>query len=191
MIKGLFSVCVAIATLTLPAAAARPFQADIVADSLPAITDVSVTVNEEIVSTRPNRSRSSGAVQPVHPTDAEYLAEDLQEELVEALTKQGAYAGSGGDGGVLNVRIMRVTPSNPGFTRIGQLQGISATYSVGRGGASVEADLVGPGGEILATFAYEDYEEFLDEFSPRGAWTRAERTFSRFADRVAKSVAEA
>lgn len=177
----------AIAAVSLSAAAhAGPFKADL-PDTLAPIGTISVALDEDIVGVE-NLRASAVRDRLVDPRDAEFLVDDLTDELVSHLTEAGLYTPGVDGGGVLAVTVTKVTPNNPGFTRNGQRQSISASGSVARGGAALKAEFLTADGEAIGSMSYDYFEPFLDQFTPRGAWTTASRTFDRFARRIVEQL---
>ncbi len=125
----------------------------------------------------------------IAPSDAEDLVEDLREELETELAQTGLYAPMVGQPvGTLNVTIEKASPSNPAHTENGRNLGLDFR-SVGRGGATLAAELVSPDGAPVATFTYRWEESTFDlETAPRIGWFGAERAFDRFASRLAREL---
>lgn len=181
----------ALASLALlsPIAAAKPIKAKFESTERPTIGTISVTVDPELVGESSRIRRSSRDDLLIDPKEAEDLSADLHDELVDHLSAKGLYAPQVSQPvGSFNVTITKIVPSNPGFTRNGFRAGVSAAGSIGRGGAAMEAEWLGPEGETIATFSYSYFEPFLDQFVAGGAYTETRRTFDRFARRVVNAV---
>lgn len=181
----MFFVALAGGLVAITGAAAKPFDAQLLTDQPIVIGDISVSLDEDLVGRQSSSFPRSGE-RLVHPADAESLTAALTEDLTNAFSREGLLSSDAQT--TLVVEITAVRPSNPGFTRNGASAGVSASGSLARGGAALEGRITDADGAVLATFSYERYEQRLDAFSPRGAWSRANTTFRTFADRSADAI---
>lgn len=184
--------CVTLIMLVLGAfagagASAQSFTADLTSGEPIGISQITVVMEGELIARRSSHIGWRRGDMPVHPVDAERLIDELDEDLTKAFDNRGLIDPAAN--AVLTVTITNVKPTNPGFTRNGASMGISPNGSAALGGATLEGQIVGGDGAVLARFSYESYDRFLDETLARGGWTRAHRTFRSFARRTADAVA--
>ncbi len=170
---------------------AKPFEAAITGDVSAPIIAVDVSVNPEIVTERPGSlsNRSHRDRDDIGSRDAEILQEMFLEYLTETANNAGLMGE--GDGLTLDAVIVSVRTNNPGFTERGFRAGVSASSSIARGQASVEATLRNADGDVVGTFAYSVEELSLDRFSPRAPWATARRVFRTFSKRTVAAITDA
>ena len=179
----------ALAAIGSTAASAR-FEANYAAGAAPGIGTLNVAISEEIVGeeTLATAHRFNDE-EVIDPRDAEDLVAELREELEGALSRIGAYTPTDATPlGTLNVTITKVTSSNPGFTRNGQRQFVSAAGSTGRGGATITAELLDADGAPAARFEFDWDEPSFELAQQRSAWWGAHRAFDRFARQLANEL---
>lgn len=110
-----------------------------------------------------------------------------KDRLVKELTHEveKAVGGFKSGGGVLEVTIEEVKANRPTWTQMTYEPSISYAYSFGNGGATLDAVYVAPSGE-RTPIRYSWYETDIRNAQYVGDWHDAERTFARFAKRVAQ-----
>ncbi len=122
----------------------------------------------------------------VDARDLDFLARELRESLERELGRSGGLAA---DGAVLNVVIEDATPNRPTMRQMSVKPGLSYE-SRGIGGATLTATLVGADG-ASTPISYRWYEsDFANTFAA-STWSDAERSFDRFARRLARGEAVA
>lgn len=188
MIKSCIIAITLVVSATWPAWA-KPIEAELFIDTPINVTEITVTMNEELVGRRTSSwaARHRGEFM-VHPVEAERLAAKLHDDLTKAFAQTAHTDSADITPATLAVTITQIKPTNPGFTRNGSAAGISPHGSVALGGATIEAQLVGPDDRVLGTLSYHAYDRFLDETLAQGPWSRARRTFRTFANRAADAV---
>ncbi|MGD2133582.1 MAG: hypothetical protein PVI23_12380 [Maricaulaceae bacterium] len=171
-------------------AASAKFEAAYSGAPLPAIGTLNITMDEEIVGEDRLAARFRFArTEMIDPADAEDLIERLRAELEDTLSRTGAYTPmDAAPLATLNVTITKASSSNPGFTRNGFRQNVSAAGSTGRGGATIEAQLLQPDGSPIADFSFDWDESQFDLQFQRSAWQGAHRAFDRFARQLAEEL---
>ncbi|MBR9824705.1 MAG: hypothetical protein GYB36_02745 [Alphaproteobacteria bacterium] len=117
------------------------------------------------------------------PRELDRLAQSLHEDLSNALSEIIL-----ADGTVLSARILDATPNRPTFEQLTDRPGLSYTRSYGRGGARLEAELISAQGEVIETYSYSWRTPRLEDARATSTWTDAERTFRRFAHRIANDL---
>lgn len=176
-------------TLGAPALAKMGFEESYSGQALPTVGAIEVSFNEEIVGVEHGAPRTSGDML-VHPEDVADLSDHLRARLEDELTERGVYAPMvAAPVATLRATVVDVDPSNPGWTENGQRRWVSAR-SWGLGEAKIEAELIGPAGEVLATYSYNWREAQPPYLHMKGGWEGAERAFSRFSTKVATSIAD-
>jgi hypothetical protein len=101
-------------------------------------------------------------------------------------------ARSGAPNGVrVEVTLLDAVPSRPTFQQSIDKPGLDPIRSVGVGGATLNARILGPGGEVLGTISHRYYETDLSFSQGASTWTDAQRAISGFARKVGKAVRDA
>jgi len=113
------------------------------------------------------------------------LSADLERELREV-----SLLADGAAGMVLHVVIEDATPNRPTFAQQGGTSGLSF-HSYGRGGAHVTAELHDTNGSLVASYEYRWTTPSIQDARYASVWTDTNRTFDRFASRVASSLSDA
>ena len=110
-----------------------------------------------------------------------------KDRLTRELTKEveKAVGGFKAGGGVLEVTIEEVKANRPTWTQMTYEPSISYAYSFGTGGATLDGVYIAPNGE-RTPIHYSWYETDIRNAQFVSDWHDAERTFERFAKRVAK-----
>lgn len=113
------------------------------------------------------------------------LIRTLTADLERELRSVSLYA-EGNAPAVLHVVIEDATPNRPTFAQ----QGVSGLswQSYGRGGAHVTAQLRDADGSVLASYDYSWTTPSIQDARYASVWTDANRTFDRFASRLADSL---
>lgn len=109
------------------------------------------------------------------------LAAELQEEVEQALAKSG---GLSADGGRLELVLVDARPNRPTMQQLSNKPGLSM-QSFGVGGATIEGRAVFADG-TAAPISYKWYESDIRRAIPSTTWSDAQRTFDRFALRLAR-----
>jgi hypothetical protein len=112
------------------------------------------------------------------------LTADLEREL-----RSVSLLADGGAAAMLHVVIEDATPNRPTFAQ----QGISGLswQSYGRGGAHVTAELRDADGAVIASYDYSWTTPSILDARYASVWTDANRTFDRFASRLADNLEDA
>lgn len=113
--------------------------------------------------------------------DVDRLAAELQEDVERALNKSG---GLTQDGGRLELVLMDAKPNRPTMKQMSDKPGLSM-QSFGVGGATIEGRAVFPDGQVVPV-SYKWYETDIRQAVPSTTWSDAQRTFDRFALKVAR-----
>jgi len=113
------------------------------------------------------------------------LSADLERELREVSLLATSEAGT-----ILHITIEDATPNRPTFAQQGGTSGLSF-QSYGRGGAHVMAELHDANGNVVATYEYRWTTPSIQDARYASVWTDTNRTFDRFASRVAASLSDA
>jgi len=118
----------------------------------------------------------------------EELIEEVYEELNEDFAKAGVSVSE--DAPVLlRVTLVDAKPNRPTFNQLSAEPSLSFD-SFGIGGAEIEAELIGAGGENLGKMEYENYPPLDNYGFFRGAvWQDANRAISRFSKKATKTLA--
>lgn len=113
--------------------------------------------------------------------EVDELAARLQEDVEKALSKNG---GLSADGGRLELVLVDAKPNRPTMQQMSNKPGLSL-QSFGVGGATIEGRAVFPDG-TSTPISYKWYESDIRQAIPSTTWSDAERTFDRFALRLAR-----
>ena len=119
--------------------------------------------------------------------DVARLVAETREELAEELLRRGVGVDANA-ATVLEVTLTDLLPNRPTPSQLGAEPGLSFS-SFGRGGMSAEGRLLSRDGDVLGSFTYGDYTDFIENASYRGTWTDANRAIRLMAKRVAKRLA--
>ena len=200
--KKAFTALAALALATTATAADRPgdtpkhrgFDGQLSQVAGPIALDV--TLGEDLVYLADNPGRPNGSISRLRDgfgtggflgeKDLEELRADVEEELVQRFTKRGI-AIDPDAATVLRVRVVDAQPNRPTFKQLSVEPSLSFR-SFGRGGASLEGELIQAGGQELGNFTYGYYTHFIEEAQFRGTWTDANRAIDLFAKKVAKKL---
>lgn len=117
----------------------------------------------------------------VSERDLDFLKAELRESLERELTRGGGLAA---DGGVLTVIIEDATPNRPTMRQMTKTPGLSFE-SRGIGGASLSGTLVSADG-VSTPIHYSWYESDFNNTFAAATWSDAERSFDRFARKLAR-----
>ena len=120
--------------------------------------------------------------------DLNLLVEDLQEEFTMDLSKAGLNIAEAAPF-TLKLVITDARPSRPTFNQLSRQANLSIR-SVGRGGATIEGQLIDASGVVIGTSSYRWYEDDIRDSYASGTWSEAKRAFSRYARHSAKSITE-
>lgn len=156
----LLGTVVAIATVATSAAA------------LPPISRVTVEIGPKL---------QEKAVEDYGVRDVDRLAAELQEEVEHALSRSG---GLTADGGRLELVLVDAKPNRPTFKQMSDRPGLSM-QSFGIGGAKIEGRAVYADGTTVPV-SYKWYETDIRLSQPSTTWSDAQRTFDRFALKLAR-----
>jgi len=118
--------------------------------------------------------------------DIERLTERLESKLEKKFANKGIEV-SDTASTVLRITIEDAKPNRPTFNQLSKQPGLSF-QSFANGGAELEADLIAAGGESLGTMSYRYYETDIRYAKFGGTWNDANRAFSRFASKAAKTL---
>jgi hypothetical protein len=119
----------------------------------------------------------------------EYLLEEMEEEIVEDFAKRGLTLSDSAPT-LLRVTIVGAKPNRPTFNQLSKDASLSF-QSFGTGGADMMAEFISAGGNVLGTAKYDYYSSFGDRphIQASGTWTDANRAFSRFSNKLSKTLA--
>lgn len=117
-----------------------------------------------------------------------YLQEEMQEEIVEDFSKRGL-ALSESAPTLLRITIVGAKPNRPTFNQLSKDASLSF-QSFGIGGAEMTAEFISAGGNVIGTAEYDYYSSFGDRpnLQASGTWTDANRAFSRFSNKLSKTL---
>ncbi|MCC7267486.1 MAG: hypothetical protein IT546_09140 [Caulobacteraceae bacterium] len=142
------------------------------ASALPPISRVTVDIGPEL---------QQKAAKDYGVREVDELAAELQEDVERALAKNGGLAA---DGGRLELVLVDARPNRPTMKQMSNKPGLSM-QSFGIGGATIEGRAVFPDG-TTTPISYKWYESDIRRAIPSTTWSDAERTFDRFALRLAR-----
>lgn len=116
------------------------------------------------------------------------LSDDLRDELETDFSRAGISV-SPDASYTLRVTVVNAKPNRPTLEQLSVQPSLSFN-SFGEGGAKVQAELIGPNGDVVGASEYGWYDSPIDyRFSQAQAtWGDAKRVFSRFAKRTAKTI---
>jgi len=119
--------------------------------------------------------------------DIERLTERLESKIEKKFAQKGIEV-SDTASTVLRITIEDAKPNRPTFNQLSKQPGLSF-QSFANGGAELEAELIAAGGESLGTMSYRYYENDIRYANRGSTWNDANRAFSRFASKAAKTLA--
>ena len=120
--------------------------------------------------------------------DLQRLTERLQSKIERKFTKKGITVSDTAPT-VLRVTITDAKPNRPTFEQLSREVGLSF-QSFGIGGAEIESELIAAGGRSLGTLNYKWYENDIRDARFGGTWGDANRAFSRYASKAAKTLSQ-
>lgn len=123
----------------------------------------------------------AGKTDIVGQRDLDQLSAELRESLERELGRAGALSA---DGGVLTVVIEDATPNRPTMRQLTRTPGLSYE-SRGIGGATLSGTYVSADG-VSTPISYRWYESDFRNTFVSATWSDAERTFDRFARKLAR-----
>ncbi|HRD45552.1 MAG TPA: hypothetical protein PLF78_03605 [Caulobacter sp.] len=123
----------------------------------------------------------AGKTDIIGQRDLDQLTDELRESLERELGRAGALTA---DGGVLTVVIEDATPNRPTMRQLTRTPGLSYE-SRGIGGATLSGTYVGVDG-VSTPISYRWYESDFRNTVVSATWSDAERTFDRFARKLAR-----
>lgn len=138
--------------------------------ALAAPATVSVAIGPELQA----KAEKTYGVRDVHR-----LADDLRAEVEHALARSGMHQDAR-----VELVLADAKPNRPTFKQMSDKIGLSY-QSFGIGGAAIEGRIVGADGSVTPV-AYDWYESDIEQVVGYWTWTDAERTFDRFARRLAR-----
>lgn len=142
------------------------------AAALPPISRVTVDIGPKL---------QEKAAEDYGVREVDELAADLQEDVERALAKAGGLAP---EGGRLELVLVDAKPNRPTMQQMSNKPGLSM-QSFGIGGATIEGRAVFPDG-TSTPISYKWYESDIRQAIPSTTWSDAQRTFDRFALRLAR-----
>lgn len=169
-------------------AGAHAFDVEILGPVSGPISDVEVSVAEDIIKPQRFGRRSNRDRDTIGPRDAENVIAVVDKAITRELESKGVL-NAAADGSVLRVTVTKVRATNLQFTEYGVRNNLGFG-SIGAGGAAFEAELVAPDGAITATFEYDRFETFLDRHiaTASSTWSDARRAGYLFGSKIAKAV---
>jgi len=126
-------------------------------------------------------SELAGKTDVVGQRDLDQLTAELRESLERELGRAGVLTD---DGGVLTVVIEDATPNRPTMRQLTRTPGLSYE-SRGIGGATLSGSYVSADG-VSTPISYRWYESDFRNTFVSATWSDAERTFVRFARKLAR-----
>ncbi|MEZ6022801.1 MAG: DUF3313 family protein [Hyphomonadaceae bacterium] len=117
--------------------------------------------------------------------EGDYLRRDVERQVVRALQRRGVTVEANAPV-TIEVSVVDAEPNRPTLEQATHQPGLDIFRSVSVGGAELHAVLRGAGGEALVEVDHSYYTNSLGELwgSP-STWTDANRSISRFANKVA------
>lgn len=133
-----------------------------------------------------NRSFSSNGF--YGERDLEILTKSLEKKMTRKFAKKGITVS---DDAPVTLRVTLEAAKNNRPTPAQLRKDINLSFqSFGIGGAEMSADLIGADGNSLGTMSYDYYESDIRQNQQfASTWYDANRSFSRFANRAAKTLA--
>jgi len=114
--------------------------------------------------------------------DVQRLADELRDDVEKALARSGAH-----DDARVELVLTDAKPNRPTFKQLADTPGLSME-SFGVGGAAIEGRIVAADGAVTPV-AYRWYETDIRQAYGDWIWSDAERSFDRFAARLARNDA--
>ena len=114
--------------------------------------------------------------------ESEKLSKRLDEKVRNAFDKAG-----------LSVHRIEITledakPNHPTFKQLGDTPGLDGFRSVSLGGAKITGEVFDADGNSIAKLTYRWFESDLRFAQNGGTWSDANRSISRFANKLVKEV---
>jgi len=161
--------------MRIPAVAAAALLASALTAStaLAAPAAVSVTIGPEL---QEKAEKTYGV------RDVQRLADELREDVEKALVRSGAHQDAR-----VELVLTDAKPNRPTFKQLTDTPGLSME-SFGIGGAAIEGRVVAADGAVTPV-AYRWYETDIRQAYGDCIWSDAERSFDRFAARLARNDA--
>ena len=108
------------------------------------------------------------------------LTRDIEQEFGDELATMGD----------INIKIIDAKANRPTMKEMGDKPGLSMR-SIAVGGASLEGEVLGEDGEVIASTNYKYYETDIRYAKGSATWSDAKRSFNRFADKLGKEYRKA
>lgn len=111
--------------------------------------------------------------------DIDDLADDLRRAVERELERSGALAGA-----EVRLVLADAKPNRPTLQQLSDRPGLDPIRSISIGGADIEGEVVLADGSVRPV-SYDWYSSSLSEVRGYSTWQDADRTFDRFARRLA------
>lgn len=121
--------------------------------------------------------------------DIEELTATLRSDIENAFSRAGLLRGDGADIRI-DVVLNDAWPNRPTREQMRAQPGLSY-LSISRGGADLSAVIQDSDGGEISRIDYDWRTPFIEDSAHRSTWSDAERTFERFANRLAEAVQDA